>query len=197
MHLDGHVLALMSRRRSARRLRAPWRRGRSLTRSTAKLAIRSGGAGLGCAALRADQGRDAHDIHPRLPPVGEARHAHSCIWSTGRVRRQIRRQVQHEWRVLPSRDSLPRRRPAALARRRSRCRCLRFPGQSDRKRHSTPASRRMRLPAARHPSSCERPPRLPCRRWDASRAGDCLSPTVSMNRRLELADPQPRSRRRS
>ena len=39
--------------------------------------------------------------------------------------------AQHEWRVLLSRSFLPRRRRAALARRRSRPHRLRFPGQSD------------------------------------------------------------------
>ncbi len=39
--------------------------------------------------------------------------------------------VRHEWRVLPSRGFLPRRRPATLARRRSRHRCLQSPRQSD------------------------------------------------------------------
>ena len=43
-------------------------------------------------ALRADQGRDTYDFNSRLPLVGEARHADSCIWSTGRVRLEVRRQ---------------------------------------------------------------------------------------------------------
>ena len=40
--------------------------------------------------------------------------------------------TQHELRVLPLPGSLPRHTPAALARKRSQRRCLRFPGQSDR-----------------------------------------------------------------
>ena len=40
--------------------------------------------------------------------------------------------ARHEWRVRPLQRLLLRRRPATLARRRSRRRCLRFRGQSDR-----------------------------------------------------------------
>jgi len=87
---------------------------------------------------------------------------------------------RHEWRVLPSPHCLRRRRPAAPARRRLWHRCLRLPHHRIVEGHSIPASRRMRCPAARRPSSCERFRRLPCQRWDAATGDDAVitvSPT--------------------
>ena len=121
-------------------------RSTGLPRPPAEPAIRSRSMRLHLTAMRADQRRDADDVDLRLPAIGEARHANACVRPAVRVCREICRQYG------ANRAFRLRRRLGRRVHRQPRH--VRADGAAGfglenhwiENRHSTPASRRMRLP---------------------------------------------------
>ena len=165
--------------------------GRVLWRAPAEPAIGTGGSRLRGAALRAYQSGNANDADSRLPSIGNACDADSCVWTTGRVRVQVLGQHRPDGalslrvRIGRGVHGQPRHVSAHGA--------VLFSFKDDwvEHCHSTPASPSLPAPS----SFFVTPPRLPCRSWGASAASGCPSLTGPRRtpRPAACESPRPRS----
>ena len=144
-------------------------------------------------------GCDADDINLPLAGVGATCHADPCVWPTGRVRVHSPVDIRLEWRAPPSRWSRLQRKRAIPARRRSRRRSLRFQDDRIEPCHSTPASRRMRLP--KPPGvllHVDRPPGVAFRKCGRFRSPVATFPGPDLDEHCQpstCGSPRPRSPR--
>jgi hypothetical protein len=110
-------------------------------------AVGTRGTRLCVSALRAHQSGNTNDADSRLPSIGHACDADSCLWTTGRVRAQVLGQ-HHADGALGLRVRIGRGKHGQPGHVRAHGAVL-FSFQDDRVEHchSTPASRSMRLPS--------------------------------------------------